>query len=141
MQKSISMRNPSILFAILSCMVIASMMPLALGFVRVGTGVASKPIGKSLSPAAKTTATAMCFPLPMPRNSGFGRTLVSIRAERDGDEPSTDLASSANGSNPNTVQDNFDGEGFANYLLPYAVALIGSVVATAALFKFVLLDY
>jgi len=36
---------------------------------------------------------------------------------------------------------NFDGEGFANYLLPYAIALIGSIAATAAVFKFVLLDY
>ena len=38
-------------------------------------------------------------------------------------------------------KDNFDGEGFANYLLPYAIALIGSIAATAAVFKFVLLDY
>lgn len=37
--------------------------------------------------------------------------------------------------------DNFDGKGFANYLAPYALALVGSVAATAALFKFVLLDY
>ena len=43
--------------------------------------------------------------------------------------------------NDNTPVDNFDGEGFANYLLPYALALIGSLVATAAIFKFVLLDY
>ena len=41
----------------------------------------------------------------------------------------------------NEAKDNFDGKGFANYLLPYALALIGSVVATAAMFKFVLLDY
>lgn len=41
----------------------------------------------------------------------------------------------------NTPVDNFDGEGFANYLLPYALALVGSLVATAAIFKFVLLDY
>ena len=43
--------------------------------------------------------------------------------------------------NENEPVDNFDGEGFANYLLPYALALIGSVAATAAIFKFVLLDY
>ena len=41
----------------------------------------------------------------------------------------------------NNIKDNFDGEGFAKYLLPYAVALIGSILATAAMFKFVLLDY
>lgn len=43
--------------------------------------------------------------------------------------------------NENEPVDNFDGEGFANYLLPYALALVGSVAATAAIFKFVLLDY
>ena len=43
--------------------------------------------------------------------------------------------------NNNTPVDNFDGEGFANYLLPYALALIGSLAATAVIFKFVLLDY
>ena len=39
------------------------------------------------------------------------------------------------------VQDNFDGKGFAGYLAPYAVALIGSIAVTAAFVKFVLLDY
>lgn len=37
--------------------------------------------------------------------------------------------------------DNFDGKGFAGYLAPYAVALIGSIAVTAAFVKFVLLDY
>lgn len=35
----------------------------------------------------------------------------------------------------------FDGEGFAGYLAPYALALVASVAITAAFFKFVLLDY
>lgn len=39
------------------------------------------------------------------------------------------------------VQDNFDGKGFAGYLAPYAVALIGSIAVTVAFVKFVLLDY
>ena len=39
------------------------------------------------------------------------------------------------------VQDNFDGKGFAGYLAPYAVALIGSIAVTGAFVKFVLLDY
>ena len=38
-------------------------------------------------------------------------------------------------------QDNFDGKGFAGYLAPYAVALIGSIAVTVAFVKFVLLDY
>ena len=39
------------------------------------------------------------------------------------------------------TQDNFDGKGFAGYLAPYALALVGSVAVTAAFVKFVLLDY
>jgi hypothetical protein len=35
----------------------------------------------------------------------------------------------------------FDGAGFANYLAPYALALVGSIAVTAAFLKFVLLDY
>lgn len=37
--------------------------------------------------------------------------------------------------------DNFDAGGFAGYLAPYALALVGSILATVAVFKFVLLDY
>mmetsp|Transcript_13299 Transcript_13299/g.28114 ORF Transcript_13299/g.28114 Transcript_13299/m.28114 type:complete len:134 (-) Transcript_13299:406-807(-) len=36
---------------------------------------------------------------------------------------------------------NFDGDGFANYLGPYAVAFVASIAVTAAFFKFILLDY
>mmetsp|Transcript_1796 Transcript_1796/g.2472 ORF Transcript_1796/g.2472 Transcript_1796/m.2472 type:complete len:105 (+) Transcript_1796:91-405(+) len=35
----------------------------------------------------------------------------------------------------------FDGQGFAGYLAPYAIALIGSVLVTALAFKFFFLDY
>lgn len=34
----------------------------------------------------------------------------------------------------------FDGEGFAGYLAPYALALLASIAVTGAVFKFVLLD-
>lgn len=50
-------------------------------------------------------------------------------------------------SNSNTEEDairekdKFDGKGFAGYLAPYAVALLGSIAVTAAFVKFVLLDY
>ena len=40
---------------------------------------------------------------------------------------------------PSTSQ-GFDGEGFAGYLAPYALGFLGALAATAALFKFVLLD-
>ena len=36
---------------------------------------------------------------------------------------------------------NFDGEGFAGYLAPYAFAVVASIVVTVAFLKFVLLDY
>lgn len=55
------------------------------------------------------------------------------------DDTSNDVSISDNSSVPK--EGNFDGKGFANYLLPYALALVGSLVATAAMFKFVLLDY
>lgn len=35
----------------------------------------------------------------------------------------------------------FDGEGFAGYLAPYALALLASIGVTWAFVKFVLLDY
>jgi len=53
----------------------------------------------------------------------------------------TILRADNNNNNNNNETDNFDGQGFAKYLLPYAAALIGSILATAAVFKFVLLDY
>jgi hypothetical protein len=43
----------------------------------------------------------------------------------------------------NDIQDpsGFDGKGFAGYLAPYALAVLISIAVTAAIFKFVLLDY
>jgi hypothetical protein len=35
----------------------------------------------------------------------------------------------------------FNGEGFAAYIAPYALALVASIAITAVFFKFVLLDY
>ena len=73
------------------------------------------------------------------RRNHFQRSPVSIAARPSETENSEDA------NNEDTElsndKDNFDGEGFANYLLPYAIALIGSIAATAAVFKFVLLDY
>lgn len=45
------------------------------------------------------------------------------------------------GSDQTAVDDSFDGKGFANYLAPYAWALVASIGLTALFFKFVLLDY
>jgi hypothetical protein len=40
-----------------------------------------------------------------------------------------------------SLKGDFDGTGFANYLAPYALALVASIAVTAAFLKFVLLDY
>eukprot|EP00532_Pseudo-nitzschia_australis_P005397 CAMPEP_0168185886 /NCGR_PEP_ID=MMETSP0139_2-20121125/14103_1 /TAXON_ID=44445 /ORGANISM="Pseudo-nitzschia australis, Strain 10249 10 AB" /LENGTH=150 /DNA_ID=CAMNT_0008107787 /DNA_START=139 /DNA_END=591 /DNA_ORIENTATION=+ len=56
-------------------------------------------------------------------------------------ETQTTTTSATTNTKNNEAKDNFDGKGFANYLLPYVLALVGSVLATAAMFKFVLLDY
>ena len=40
-----------------------------------------------------------------------------------------------------TDVDNFDANGFGNYLAPYALAILASVGVTFAFVKFVLLDY
>ena len=44
-------------------------------------------------------------------------------------------------SNSNKINSNFDSEGFANYLAPYALAVLASIAVTAGFIKFVLLDY
>jgi hypothetical protein len=62
-----------------------------------------------------------------------------VQVESDTDNASISTADSE--TIATTAKDNFDGEGFTNYLLPYVLALVGSVLATAAMFKFVLLDY
>ena len=57
--------------------------------------------------------------------------------------PSSNLSSSISmsSSNNDNNNDNFDGEGFANYLAPYALALFASIAVTAGFVKFVLMDY
>lgn len=52
-----------------------------------------------------------------------------------------DKNSEGYGQDEVTKQDNFDGEGFAGYLAPYAIAVFASVAVTAAFVKFVLMDY
>lgn len=46
-----------------------------------------------------------------------------------------------NSAESDLEKSNFDGEGFAGYLAPYALALVASIAVTAAFVKFVLLDY
>ena len=53
-------------------------------------------------------------------------------SDNDGDEKTT---------TKDVADNNFDGEGFANYLLPYAIAVVAALGVTAAFVKFVLMDY
>ena len=56
----------------------------------------------------------------------------SSGSDNDGDEKTT---------TKDVADNNFDGEGFANYLLPYAIAVVAALGVTAAFVKFVLMDY
>jgi hypothetical protein len=51
------------------------------------------------------------------------------------------LSGNNNNGDGSDLDDNFDGDGFANYLAPYALAAIAAIVATGAFFNFVLMDY
>ena len=51
------------------------------------------------------------------------------------------LAAGSDEENEVETKDNFDGKGLANYLGPYALALVASVVVTASFVKYVLMDY
>jgi len=55
---------------------------------------------------------------------------------------STKLWSNNNNDNgDDDTVDTFDGKGFANYLAPYALALIASIGVTVAFVKYVLMDF
>lgn len=150
-------RNPSVLIGLLTaCLAVVSFqsLPLASSFATVGIArTTSKMTWKKSSPsAAVVPGDNHCSYRSRPSVS-----VVSIEAKQQSDNEdllgksdndnntesanSISTAGSETTTTTTTTNDNFDGEGFANYLLPYALALIGSVLATAAMFKFVLLDY
>ena len=144
-------------------------LPLASSFATVGMSrattknkiITTSRRTKSSFPSAVVTVPAdrRCWYSFPSRSSGS--VVVSIEAKQQSDdnedimdesqvesevevESDTDNASISTADSETiatTAKDNFDGEGFANYLLPYVLALVGSVLATAAMFKFVLLDY
>jgi hypothetical protein len=70
---------------------------------------------------------------PPQRNDARLFRLHLSENENENDAQENDESVSAKGD--------FDGKGFANYLAPYALALVGSIAVTVAFFKFVLLDY
>eukprot|EP00536_Pseudo-nitzschia_multiseries_P004574 jgi/Psemu1/10255/gm1.10255_g len=151
MHKSSSIRSFEVLVCLcLAVMASVLMLPTALGF---GSPKVTTVVLVNVN-RGTTTMRSPLFPPPPTHSAATHLVSIAMRASsgdnNDGDtntntntNTNTDLAPFGDSSNSNddVVQDNFDGEGFAKYLLPYAVALIGSVVATAALFKFVLLDY
>ena len=75
------------------------------------------------------------------RFSGTSLQLSTDNNNSNNDDDNDDDDKAASIMTTNTNYNNFDGKGFVNYLIPYALALLGSILATAAMFKFVLLDY
>jgi len=53
----------------------------------------------------------------------------------------TALWSNKNDNDDDDAVDNFDGQGFATYLAPYALALLASIGVTFAFVKYVLMDF
>jgi len=66
------------------------------------------------------------------KNSNVALRLSNVDNDENDDDALTSASSSTNG---------FDGEGFAGYLAPYVLALIGSILVTGAFLKFVLMNY
>jgi hypothetical protein len=62
--------------------------------------------------------------------------MLIIYAKEDASEESDAPAVSTS----NRQADNFNASGFGGYLAPYALAVVASILATGAFFKFVLLD-
>lgn len=160
-------RHPPAMVALLFCLAIAASLRLPSGFgfgaiemktTKLGNSNSNKnycrnhqhqPSIRSLLLTRRMARNALLLSRRGSSICHTKRTLVSIGAagrddEIDGEAPNKNEVSAV--SEPKTAaaapkDNNFDGEGFANYLLPYAAALIGSLLATAAVFKFVLLDY
>ena len=66
--------------------------------------------------------------------SSFQRVAPLFESKNNDDDGDKMMQESSSSSS-------FDGRGFANYLAPYALALVGSIAVTALFVKFVLLDY
>ena len=131
------------LFTVLACLALASRVPSGLGFGVIGR------TKRVLAGTMIRTDQDLFFSSPRVapgRIIGGASRGISMEAKTDPDgdtkiATTTTKTSGSTNENDPTVADNFDGKGFAGYLLPYALALIGSIVATGAVFKFVLLDY
>ena len=80
---------------------------------------------------ARTTAKSSSF---------SSSTQLRAKLNFDNDED-FDLEEELIDTSIESTEDRMDLDGFSNYLAPYAFALILSVGVTAAIFKFILLDY
>ena len=117
----------------LACLILASLIPSGSGFDAAGGMKRSHPRKIQINPNLLSSRVA---PGWIGGRSRRSPSIVSIEAT-----PDPDTQKEVTNGSDSTAADNFDAEGFANYLLPYALALIGSIVVTGAVFKFVLLDY
>lgn len=137
------MAKSSALLALLVCLALGSRMPSVLGFGVVGATKRCRIGGiQTLSNLLSSRVVPGWNGRSSRRRRSSNRS-GSMEAKPDPNSDNTEIATTTGSTDQNdtTAVDNFDGKGFAEYLLPYALALIGSIVATGAMFKFVLLDY
>eukprot|EP00977_Amphora_coffeiformis_P016698 scaffold5237_cov179-Amphora_coffeaeformis.AAC.11 len=73
---------------------------------------------------------------PLPKSSDFASYKTELVVLSESEDSGSDEKSSLDQGTSN-----FDGEGFVNYLAPYALAVVGSIVVTGLFVKFVMLDY
>lgn len=111
-----------------------------------------QPVTKATTGARRATARGIgghrIFSSENDFQSSFAQLQLQQRASKDM-IPLVALYESSNGDdgdkNDNNqaaaADDSFDGRGFANYLAPYALTLVASIVVTGLFVKFVLLDY
>lgn len=90
--------------------------------------------------AVKTRVTVIAFQSKR-MSSSWGRQRHVLQLSGDNDNPDADNTLYNEKDPSSDDPSGFDGEGFAGYLAPYAVALLGSIAVTFAVFKFFLLDY
>eukprot|EP00980_Cylindrotheca_fusiformis_P020059 scaffold7139_cov115-Cylindrotheca_fusiformis.AAC.9 len=88
---------------------------------------------EAFTPSTQNTLACRKFP------AIYGNLpLIPLNSEPNEDNQ---LEGKPHGVEYDTEKDSFDGNGFSNYLGPYVVALIASVVVTGGFVKFVLMNY
>mmetsp|Transcript_27097 Transcript_27097/g.31541 ORF Transcript_27097/g.31541 Transcript_27097/m.31541 type:complete len:123 (-) Transcript_27097:113-481(-) len=117
-------------FVIATLTILAGSLPLGSPFVLdINLGrVVSKPLPRSK------------YPLKRKYESSSHTSTQLFVTEKD-ELNETQLIAMSDSGDRIESEDNFDGQGFANYLGPYLIALVASIAVTAGFFNFILMDY